>query len=603
MIHTTSGDGVTQKSGTEGDVTRRWRALQEHQWLFIGVLAVLTLALGVSGFRKYYAALDQPRTFWDVLYLALQLFTLESGAVSGPVGWELQVARLLAPGLAAIAAVKAFALVFREQFQLFRLRFARGHAVVCGLGRKGMRIARDLHARGQRVVVVERDEGNDHIARCRNLGIIVLAGDATHRETLRQARVHRAACVIAVCGDDGANAEVAVHARELARERIGSPLHGVVHITDPHLCRLLVEQELERHHPERFRLEFFNVFDLAARSWLSAHPVLTGADGRPLAAPHLALVGLGRMGESLLVQAARARRDAGGGEFRVTVVDRVASAKVASLAHRYPRLVQSCRLAATDLEVESPVFQRGGFLQAADGGPATAVFICLDNDALGLSAALALQPHTRSLGIPVVVRMTGDAGLATLLRGDDTEAGRPADIRAFSLLDQACRPEQLLTGVHEALAQAIHADYCRHQRERGAAPATNPAMVPWDELPEHLRESNRDQAGHIGVKLRAMGCGLAPLTDWDEPLFTFSADEVERLARLEHDRWVDERRRGGWRPGPAKDVSLKITPYLVSWEELTEAVREQDREPVRQLPRFLAGAGFKIIRLNRPAAD
>lgn len=603
MDHTASGHGGSRSGIGQSAGKRVLRVLQDHQWLIIGALALASIGLGIVGFRNYWAATGQSRSFWDVLYLTLQLFTLESGSVYGPaVGWELEVARLLAPGIAAIAAVKAFALVFREQLQLFRMRFVRGHVIICGLGRKGLRLARQLRAEGRRVVAIERDEGNDHIVQCRDLGVVVLPGDATDVEMLRKARLGEAACVVAVCGDDGANAEVAVHARELAQRRRNQPLQAVVHITDPQLCRLLVEQELERRHRDPYRLEFFNVFDIGARSWLSLHPATGGPDGRPLPAPHLALVGLGHMGESLLVQAARGWRDAGAdGVFHVTVIDRVATAKVASLCHCYPRLAQACRLTALDMDVASPEFHRGDFLPVRNG--TTVVFICLDNDALGLAAALAIQPRTRSLGIPVVVRMTGDAGLATLLRGDEAAPGAPPAIQAFSLLDQACRPEQILAGTHESLAQAIHADYCRHQRERGETPATNPAMVPWDELPEHLRDSNRDQAAHIGVKLRELGCGLAPLTDWDEPLFTFSADEVERLARMEHDRWVDERRRAGWRPGPVKDVERKISPYLVPWEALTEPVRDQDREPVRQLPRFLAGAGFKIIRLDRPSAD
>ncbi len=192
MIHTTSGDGVTQKSGMEGDVTRRWRALQEHQWLFIGVLAVLTLALGVSGFRKYYAALDQPRTFWDVLYLALQLFTLESGAVSGPVGWGVASGSALAgprpgghrggegvrPGVPrAVPALPAG-------------WSARGHASSAGwAGRSASRGTCTPAGSGWWSWNGTRERPHRPVP---EPGIIVLAGDATHRETLRQARVHRA---------------------------------------------------------------------------------------------------------------------------------------------------------------------------------------------------------------------------------------------------------------------------------------------------------------------------------------------------------------------------------------------------------------------------
>ncbi len=149
--------------------------------------------------------------------------------------------------------------------------------------------------------------------------------------------------------------------------------------------------------------------------------------------------------------------------------------------------------------------------------------------------------------------MTGDAGLATLLRGDDTEAGRPADIRAFSPAGPgpAFAPSNSSpASTRPWLRQSTPTTAATSGR--GAAPATNPAMVPWDELPEHLRESNRDQAGHIGVKLRAMGCRAGAPDRLDEPLFTFSADEVERLAWLEHDRW--------WTSAAAAVVGAPVPP-------------------------------------------
>ncbi len=121
--------------------------------------------------------------------------------------------------------------------------------------------------------------------------------------------------------------------------------------------------------------------------------------------------------------------------------------------------------------------------------------------------------------------------------------------------------------------------------------------MPWEELAERYKESNRAQAAHIGAKLAAVSCDLAPLTDWDAESFEFSPDEVERLAIMEHDRFVDERVRDGWTVGP-KDAERKISPYLVPWDELPEDIKEYDRVFVRGLPRFLARAGFQIVRLR-----
>lgn len=97
-------------------------------------------------------------------------------------------------------------------------------------------------------------------------------------------------------------------------------------------------------------------------------------------------------------------------------------------------------------------------------------------------------------------------------------------------------------------------------------------MVPGDELLESLKESNRRQADHIGVKLKAVGCGIAPLTDWEAERFQFTPEEVERMAEMEHRRFVEEWLRAGWTyaPGP-KNLERRTSPDLVPWDELPEA--------------------------------
>jgi hypothetical protein len=54
--------------------------LWENQLTVIGILILLALGLGMVGFRKLAEEPGEPRTWADALYLALQLFTLESGS-------------------------------------------------------------------------------------------------------------------------------------------------------------------------------------------------------------------------------------------------------------------------------------------------------------------------------------------------------------------------------------------------------------------------------------------------------------------------------------------------------------------------------------------
>jgi len=71
------------------------------------------------------------------------------------------------------------------------------------------------------------------------------------------------------------------------------------------------------------------------------------------------------------------------------------------------------------------------------------------------------------------------------------------------------------------------------------------------------------------------------------------------MARMEHDRWCTERRGQGWRQGAERNDARKLHPDLVPWEELTDEAREKDRMMVRDLPAFLAKAGFQVERTDR----
>ena len=271
----------------------------------------------------------------------------------------------------------------------------------------------------------------------------------------------------------------------------------------------------------------------------------------------------------------------------MTVIDPDAASIVAALHGRYPQLehaadirIVSARLAGLtrrDLPIEPPP---------------TVIHVC-DDDSLSLETALLVRRCYSDLSTSVDFQLTQSLGLAGLLERANTDG-----VRAFMALDFAMDPESLLGGTYEVLARAIHAGYVRQQQASGVTRTQNSSLVPWDELSDALRESNRDQASHIGVKLQSVGCGIAPLADWDAEDFTFTTGEVEVLAELEHERWVLQRQKDGWKPGP-KDVDRKTTLYLVDWSELSEEVKEWDRQAVRNIPVLLARAGYQIVR--RPA--
>ncbi len=580
---------------------KRW--LGDYKWLLIGFMWVVAIALGYLGFSKYFSAIGETRSAWDTFYRTLQLFVLESGFVSGSVGWELQLARFLAPAVAAYTAVQALAIIFQEQLQLFRVRFLKDHVVICGLGQKGLLLCGGFRETGEQVVVIEQDEDNSLLGQCREQGATILIGNATDPVLLRKARVNKAKYVISVCGDDGANAEVAVHARELVWHRKGKALSCLIHISDFQLCNLLREREIRLGKLDAFRLELFNVFESGARILLDEYPPFSKTAGDYSSRPHLVVVGMGHMGESLVVNAARNwwDRDRKSGErLRITLIDKEAKKEKESLCLRYPQLERVCDLVPVEVDIQTPEFERAEFLFDDHGRcDVTMVYVCLDDDSNALGAALMIRQRIRTLEVPIVIRMTHNAGLATLLRGGEDKPEGLANLHVFGLLDHTCTPDLISRCTYEILARAIHEDYVRSEMAKGCTPETNPSVAPWGDLEETYKQSNRRAAEHIRVKLDAIGCDIAITTDWETPQFEFTPEEMELLAQMEHESWVEEKLSDGWRYSPTKDQEKKASPYLVPWGELSEAAKDEDRNQVRDLPAFLAKARFEIYRTRK----
>ncbi len=121
-------------------------------------------------------------------------------------------------------------------------------------------------------------------------------------------------------------------------------------------------------------------------------------------------------------------------------------------------------------------------------------------------------------------------------------------------------------------------------------------MQPWEKLREDLKESNRRQADQIPEKLAAVGYAVRPLGDAKPAIHGFSAEEVEILSRMEHDRWMAEKLKNGWKFGPQRDDNLKLHPSLVLWEDLPESEKDKDRQTVLRIPQYLGLAGLKMVK-------
>jgi Trk K+ transport system NAD-binding subunit len=89
----------------------------------------------------------------------------------------------------------------------------KDHAIICGLGRIGMQLAKALTEARHAFVIIERNAAKAEDAKAQ--GWLVLIGDATHEETLRQAGIEHARVLASVLPDDAANVFITLSARSL----------------------------------------------------------------------------------------------------------------------------------------------------------------------------------------------------------------------------------------------------------------------------------------------------------------------------------------------------------------------------------------------------
>lgn len=554
--------------------------------------AAAAFVLGLWGFRQYDGAHGGEGDFLDHLYYTTQLYVLHGHHLEPPVPFSLQLARLLAPILPIYGVVRGLAILLRGPLRSLRLRLLSGHVVVVGDGPGASHLANDFRARG-RDVILASSEGADAGEGLLRRGVLRCSGPLG-ATVLAQLRIPHCERVVLADESDDVNLGTCLGVRELLERE--SALRAVpcdVHIFDVELRRLFDRHATLARIPGRFRPITFNVFADEARRLLDRHPLdrIPVDSGSPLTV-RLAIVGFGRMGLSLALQAIRIGHFANGRRLAIEVFDGDAARLGAIFHARYPEVrevmeIGFCEKRAPDAGLLDDL---QSVVEAPDSLPTLA--LCLPDAAQNVSIALDLLPLLREHRAPALVRIRSGEGLRRVV---EAESSVSRVIHPFGAIEDTWRSDPLVGSDRDELARVIHETFRARKRAEGRSPS-DPSMLDWEELPDELRESNRQQADHIPVKLRGIRCSIPSSGDPLARFDGFHEDEIETLARMEHERWRAERYLAGWTRADERDVERRRSPSLMPWDRLPPEVQKRDREAVEDIPALLGRLGKQVSR-------
>lgn len=594
-----------------------YRRTPARRWVILLSLLVVWLAAGYLGWAAMGFAEATYRTFG-----ALSMQDVYTPLRPGDL--TLEIARFAGLAIPLIGLLFAFSgALGRSLAQAFNAG-AADHVVIAGDSAGALALAHDCLKRHDSVFLIARDLPEETLWLLARRGGNVILGDATRVETLRGARAHHAAHVVAFDDDEAANLQIeALMRRLVGRARRNPPIAVHVATHSPGLLQEAREMRSQEQEKKEAKAKSenarpavspidprpFSLDEIAARALIQDHAVtiLSLAKQLKQERPHLAFFGFDDAAEAVAVRVFISLWSAHFEAPRVTVYTTQHEHAERRFQARYPQAFSHPDLWVADISFQPFDWRErkvdhdllAGITQLR--GPASAIVVSTGADSDNIVLALALKRAcNQELIWPVPAFMkekTQSEFSAQYAKGDTTEE-LDAYLQAFGAGELNATRKLVLEGRLDMGAALAHQHYVRGlgARDDMSMRDLQAASRDWDDVRETYRDANRASADSAMVKMWDAGWRPATSSERDaESDPKIAEDMVAAMARREHDRWMSERLMSGWRPGETRNNNLRIHPNLTQWEKLTPDEQTRDAVQVNaavQIGRTLNPRGF-----------
>jgi len=537
--------------------------IKKHEWTLVAGVAALGFLIGLCGFYQMLSTSGKEASPFDFIYFVIRLFLFNYDLPGDGVPYTspnpaLEVARFLCPATVFYTGIRGVTVALARQFGLWRIRNWSGHNVIIGGGKRGTELATALFHRNPKTIVVDSDPGCEYLTGEGASQARVITGDIRDADVQNAARLTSAGLVIAITSSAEINLETTLSA---AGHNNGSPTRILTHA--PRKFSEIFEDRppFDKQHGD-VESRFFSYDSNAARALtLEFAPQLVGKKFTA-GSPRILLVGDNDFLAELLCNVITQFQYAFAGPPQITVL----CDKTEAFDLRLPTGSESPLSLISEVSViDLPSYQ----LLKPDIAPFTRdavfdlVFVAFMNDANALHCSRHLSITASGLVQQVVICLRPSHNLMSLKGSTSLLPG--VEIR--SLVHLGCSMAAVVDGSLDASARAIHERYVAEETAKGMTLKENSLLVPWRDLAESYRDSNRSQADNSEVKKQQLRVDK-------------SAACMESMAEAEHRRWMANRVLTGWKFGSVRDNPKRLHPSIVPYSQLSEAEKQKDRNTI-----------------------
>ncbi len=196
MIHRRSKQIIIWIIGLVGIATLGFYIIGGEEWSLLDSLFMTLITLATVGFQEVHPLTEAGR-IWTIIII-----------VFGVTSFAYLISQF---GSELLELNK-----YRRRKMLKRVNKLKNHYIICGYGRMGAVIAKEMCEKKQSFVVIENNP--EKIRMIEECGFLYVEGDATLEETLNEAGVQKAKGIVVVLNTDQDNLFVSMSVRTMNSE-------------------------------------------------------------------------------------------------------------------------------------------------------------------------------------------------------------------------------------------------------------------------------------------------------------------------------------------------------------------------------------------------